>query len=71
MSSEKFAKELQAAKGSRASTSCKHLKKLWKDIKRITQGRNAAEMSPNEYLKELFEQRMMLLMVLKYGHLRM
>ena len=55
MSSEKFAKELQAAKGSRQALAAK-FKEAIEGHQRITQGRNAVEMSPNEYLKELFEQ---------------
>ena len=55
MSSEKFAKELQAAKGSRQALAAK-FKEAVEGHQRITQGRNAVEMSPNEYLKELFEQ---------------
>ena len=55
MSSEKFAKELQAAKGSRQALAAK-FKEAIEGHQRITQGRNPVEMSPNEYLKELFEQ---------------
>ena len=55
MSSEKFAKELQAAKGSRQALAAT-FKEAVEGHQRITQGRNAVEMSPNEYLKELFEQ---------------
>ena len=55
MSSEKFAKELEAAKGSRQALAAK-FKEAVEGHQRITQGRNAVEMSPNEYLKELFEQ---------------
>ena len=54
VSSEKFAKELEAAKGSR-----KALVTKWKEAieahQEITQGRNASELSANEYLKELLE----------------
>ena len=54
MSGEKFAKELEAAKGDR-----KKLAALYRESieahQRITQNRNPIEMSPEEYLKELFE----------------
>ena len=54
MSSEKFARELEAAKGDR-----KKLASLYRESieahQRITQNRNPIEMSPEEYLKELFE----------------
>ena len=54
MSSEKFARELEAAKGDR-----KKLAALYRESieahQRITQNRNPIEMSPEEYLKELFE----------------
>ena len=54
MSSEKFAKELEAAKGDR-----KKLVAIYRESieahQRITQNRNPIEMSPEEYLKELFE----------------
>jgi len=53
-SSEKFAKELEKAKGSR-----KALVNTYREAieahQRITQGRNPVDMSPEEYLKELFE----------------
>ena len=54
MSSEKFAKELEAAKGSRTTLVNKY-KEAIEAHQRITQGRNAVDMSPQEYLKELFE----------------
>tara|TARA_R100001440_G_scaffold819_2_gene2735 strand:+ start:2258 stop:5956 length:3699 start_codon:yes stop_codon:yes gene_type:complete len=54
MSSEKFAKELEAAKGSRTALVNKY-KEAIEAHQRITQGRNAVDMSPQEYLKELFE----------------
>ena len=54
MSSAKFAKELDAVKGS-----IEKLASRWREAieghQRITQGRNAIEMSPQEYLKELLE----------------
>ena len=54
MSSDKFAKELEAAKGSRQT-----LVNTYRDSidahQRITQGRNAADMSSGQYLKELLE----------------
>ena len=54
MSSERFAKELAAAKGDR-----KKLASLYRESieahQSITQGRNPVDMSPEEYLKELFE----------------
>lgn len=54
VSSTKFAKELEAAKGSRTTLVSK-----WKEAidghQQITQGRNAADLSANEYLKELLE----------------
>tara|TARA_R100001443_G_scaffold36244_1_gene50089 strand:+ start:3963 stop:7667 length:3705 start_codon:yes stop_codon:yes gene_type:complete len=54
MSSQKFAKELEAAKGSRQALAAK-FKEAVEGHQRITQGRNAAEMPPAQYLKELFE----------------
>jgi len=54
MSSEKFAKELEAAKGSRTTLVNKYREAI-EAHQRITQGRNAVDMSPQEYLKELFE----------------
>ena len=54
MSSEKFAKELDAAKGSRTTLVNKYREAI-EAHQRITQGRNAVDMSPQEYLKELFE----------------
>ena len=54
MSSEKFAKELEAAKGSRRTLVSK-----WEESieahQQITQGRNPADLSANEYLKDLLE----------------
>ena len=54
VSSAKFAKELEAAKGSRTTLVSK-----WKEAieahQQITQGRNASELSAGEYLKELLE----------------
>ena len=54
VSSEKFAKELEAAKGDRVKLASTY-KESVEAHQRITQGRNAAEMSAREYLKELFE----------------
>ena len=54
LSSEKFARELDAAKGSRKALVAK-FKEHIDAHQRITQGRNAAEMSSSEYLKELIE----------------
>ena len=54
VSSEKFAKELEAAKGSRKALVEKFRESV-EAHQRITQGRNPVEMSPEEYLKELFE----------------
>jgi len=54
MSSEKFAKELDAAKGSRKALVSK-FKEAIEGHQRITQGRNAVDMSANEYLKDLLE----------------
>ena len=56
MSSEKFAKELKAAKGDRV-TLARTFKEAVEGHQAITQGRNAAEMSANDYLKELIEAR--------------
>jgi hypothetical protein len=54
MSNEKFAKELAAAKGDR-----KKLASIYRESieahQRITQNRNPIDMSPEQYLKELFE----------------
>ena len=53
MSSDKFARELELVKGNR-----KALVDTWRDAieghMRITQGRNALDMTPDEYLAELF-----------------
>ena len=54
MSSEKFAKELDAAKGNRKALVDKYREAI-EAHQRITQGRNAIDMSPKEYLEELFE----------------
>ena len=56
MSSEKFAKELEAAKGDRKALASK-FREAVEGHQRITQGRNAADMSPQQYLKELLEAR--------------
>ena len=56
MSNSKFKAELDAVKGSVPKLAAK-----WREAieghQRITQGRNAIEMSPQEYLKELLEAR--------------
>ena len=54
VSSEKFAKELNAAKGDRVKLA-QTFKESVEAHQRITQGRNAADMSAQEYLKELVE----------------
>ena len=54
ISSEKFARELDAAKGSRKALVAK-FKEHIDAHQQITQGRNAAEMSSSEYLKDLIE----------------
>ena len=54
ISSEKFAKELEAAKGDRVKLAATY-KESVEAHQRITQGRNAADMSAREYLKELFD----------------
>jgi len=54
MSSDKFAKELEKAKGDRATLAATFRESI-EGHQRITQGRNAVDMSPQEYLKELFE----------------
>ena len=56
MSSEKFAKELEAAKGDRKALVAKFREAI-EGHQRITQGRNAVDMSPQEYLKELLESQ--------------
>ena len=56
MSSEKFARELKAAKGDRV-TLARTFKEAVEGHQAITQGRNAADMSANDYLKELLEAR--------------
>ena len=54
MSSDKFAKELAKAKGDRKKLAATY-KEAVEAHQRITQGRNAADMSASEYLKELEE----------------
>ena len=54
LSSDKFAKELEAAKGNRATLAATFRESI-EGHQRITQGRNPIDMSPQEYLKELFE----------------
>ena len=54
MSSERFAKELKAAKGDRVKLA-QTFKEAVDGHQAITQGRNASELSANEYLKELLE----------------
>ena len=54
MSTEKFAKELDAAKGNRKALVAKFREAI-EGHQRITQGRSAVDMSPEEYLKELLE----------------
>jgi len=54
MSSEKFAKELAEAKGDRKALAATFRESI-EAHQRITQGRNPIDMSPEEYLKELFE----------------
>ena len=54
VSSDKFAKELRAAKGDRRLLA-QTFREAVEGHQRITQGRNPVEMSPEEYLKELFE----------------
>ena len=56
MSSEKFAKELEAAKGDRKALVAKFREAI-EGHQRITQGRNAVDMSPQEYLKDLLESQ--------------
>ena len=46
-------KNLEAAKGNRQALQT--FREAVEGHQRITQGRNAAEMSPEEYLKELLE----------------
>ncbi|BCV05874.1 MAG: hypothetical protein CM15mV119_270 [uncultured marine virus] len=52
--SDKFARDLAAAKGDRKLLA-QTFREAVEGHQRITQGRNAADMSPQEYLKELFE----------------
>ena len=54
MSSDKFAKELQAAKGNRRALADKFREHV-EAHQRITQGREAGEMSAREYLKDILE----------------
>ena len=54
VSSEKFAKQLDDAKGDRVKLA-QTFKESIESHQRITLGRNAADMSANEYLKELLE----------------
>ena len=54
VSSEKFAKELDAAKGSRQALAATYRESI-EAHQRVTQGRNPVDMTPQEYLKELFE----------------
>jgi len=56
MSNDKFAKELEAAKGNR-QTLVNTYRESIEAHQRITQGRNAADMSASEYLKDLLEAR--------------
>ena len=56
ISSEKFAKELANAKGDRKKLAATYREAI-EGHQRITQGRNAADMSASEYLKELFDSR--------------
>ena len=56
MSENKFAKELEAAKGDRKALAAKY-KEAIEGHQRITQGRNPIDMSANEYLKELLEDQ--------------
>ena len=56
MSTEKFARELDAVKGNRAL-----LSELWRDsvesFHQITKGRSPMDMSPDEYLQDLFDRK--------------
>ncbi len=56
MSTEKFARELDAVKGNRAL-----LSELWRDsvesFHQITKGRDPMDMSPDEYLQDLFDRK--------------
>ena len=56
MSEQKFKKELDAVKGNRQALATK-FKEAVEEHQRITLGREAANMSPQEYLKELLEAR--------------
>ena len=63
-----FAKELEKAKGSRKALAATYREAI-EAHQRITQGRNPVDMSPEEYLKELFETNDVI-DGLKTGHLR-
>ena len=56
MSTEKFARELDAVKGNRAL-----LSELWRDsiegFHQITKGRSPMDMTPDEYLQDLFDKK--------------
>ena len=56
MSDEKFSRELEAVKGNRVL-----LGTIWRDaiteFHKITDGRNAMDMSPEDYLSDLFEKQ--------------
>jgi len=56
MSTEKFARELDAVKGNRAL-----LSELWRDsiegFHQITKGRSPMDMTPDEYLQDLFQKK--------------
>ena len=56
MSDEKFKAEMESVKGNR-----KALAEVWRDAvhsyRQIIEGRNAAEMSAEEFLSELFEKQ--------------
>ena len=54
VSNDKFAKDLAAAKGNRQLLAATYREAV-EGHQRITQGRNAVDMSPTEYLKELYE----------------
>jgi len=56
VSSEKFAQQLDAAKGDRVKLA-QTFKESVEAHQRITQGRNAADMSADEYLKDLLESQ--------------
>ena len=56
MSDQKFKKELDAVKGDRKTLSAKY-KEHVAAHQRVTLGRNAADMSPTEYFKEIIEKQ--------------